>query len=325
MATDLFEPEAPTAVGPRRNIAIGTCSWTDPSLIGTRTFYPKGCSSAEARLRFYASQFPVVEVDSSYFAMPSARNSALWAERTPATFQFNIKAFRLLTGHQTPPDAFPADVKGALPMLTGRRKNHYYADLPAELVDVMWHRFLEGIAPLKHSGKLVAVHFQFAPWVSASAEWQRHVEHCFERMRGHRLAVEFRNQTWFSDERAETTLAWLRGLGAVHVVVDEPQGVGNYAQGVWELTNPELAVVRLHGRNADTWNAKGLAASSERFNYEYSDAELTYLADKILVLAESAFAVQVLVNVNHEDQGIRAARRLGQLLLKLSPEKVLPP
>src|SRR6266702_5117979 len=82
-------------------IATGTASWTDPTLIASKRFYPPGCTSAEARLRFYATQFPLVEVDSSYYAMPSASNSVLWAERTPPHFTFNIKAFRLFTGHQT--------------------------------------------------------------------------------------------------------------------------------------------------------------------------------------------------------------------------------
>jgi uncharacterized protein YecE (DUF72 family) len=311
---ELFAPQSPALAGPRGNIAVGTCSWTDPSLIKSGGFYPKGCSSAEARLRFYASCFPVVEVDSSYFAMPVPENAALWVERTPADFRFNIKAFRALTGHQTPPAAFPPDLQPLLPALEPRQRNHYYADLPAELREELWRRFVEAIAPLRHSGKLRAVHFQFAPWVSASRDWVAHVEHCVERMAGHRLAVEFRNQSWFAPDRAERTLDWERALGVVHVVVDEPQGVGHYAQGVWAVTDPALAVVRLHGRNAETWNARGLTASSERFNYEYRDDELQDLAERSARLAREAFEVQVLVNVNYEDQGIRAARRLQALL-----------
>jgi uncharacterized protein YecE (DUF72 family) len=80
-------------------IAVGTASWTDPTLIASKRFYPPGCTSAEARLRFYATQFPLVEVDSSYYAMPSGSNSVIWVERTPEHFTFNIKAFRLFTGH----------------------------------------------------------------------------------------------------------------------------------------------------------------------------------------------------------------------------------
>lgn len=310
----LFVPASAGPVGRRRNIRVGTCSWTDPSLIKAKTFYPRGCSTAEKRLAYYASQFPVVEVDSSFFALPQPQHAALWAERTPAGFQFNVKAFRLLTGHQTPAEVFPPDMKPWLPALPGRKKNYYYADVPVELQDELWRRFIGALAPLRTAGKLKAVHFQFAPWATSAPAWRAHVELCVERMAGHLLAVEFRNQSWLGDAQAERTLAWERALGVAHVVVDEPQGVGNFVPCVWAATNPQLAVVRLHGRNAETWNAKGLAASSERFNYEYRDDELQGLAGRIESLAEEAFEVQVLVNVNFEDQGIRAAQKLATLM-----------
>lgn len=305
---------SPPPVGRRHNVHVGTCSWIDPSLIKAGTFYPRGCGTSDKRLRYYASQFSMVEVDSSYFAMPQAPNSTLWVERTPPGFVFNIKAFRLFTGHQTPLQAFPQDIQKVLPPLPGRKKHYYHADVPESIRDELWRRFIEAIAPLKDAGKLRAVHFQFAPWATAGSEWQSHVEHCVQRMSGHLLAVEFRNASWFGGGRVERTLAWERELGVAHVVVDEPQGVGNYVQGVWEVTRPELAVVRLHGRNAQTWDAKGLGASSERFNYEYADHELADLAAKIDSLVDRAFEVQALVNVNFEDQGVRAARRLHALL-----------
>ena len=312
--------DAPPPVGRRGNVRVGTCSWMDPSLIKSKGFYPRGCSTTEKRLQYYASQFPLVEVDSSFFAMPEPLNAELWAQRTPANFEFNIKAFRLLTGHQTPPEVFPPDIRPHLPPLAPRKKNHYYADLPAELQDELWRRFLFALQPLQAAGKLKAVHFQFAPWVTCSAEWHRHVEHCVERMAGHLLAVEFRNRTWFeAADRTERTLAWERELGVAHVVVDEPQGVGNYVPGVWAVTQPKLAIVRLHGRNAETWNAKGQASSAERFNYEYSDGELQELAGQIDSLAELAFELQVLVNVNYEDQGTRAARRLALMMQRNPP------
>ena len=84
-------------------ILVGTASWTDKTLIASGRFYPPKCNSPEDRLRYYASQFPFVEVDSSYYAMPAPQVAQLWAERTPPSFKFNIKAFRLFTGHQTSP------------------------------------------------------------------------------------------------------------------------------------------------------------------------------------------------------------------------------
>src|SRR5512140_3861953 len=116
-------------------IRVGTASWTDKSLIDCGRFYPPGTTTPEDRLRFYASQFPFVEVDSSYYALPSARNAARWAERTPASFRFNVKAFRIFTGHQTAPVALPKDIRDAL---APSKKNVYYKDLPDELRNELW-------------------------------------------------------------------------------------------------------------------------------------------------------------------------------------------
>jgi uncharacterized protein YecE (DUF72 family) len=97
-----------------KDILIGTASWTDKTLIGCGRFYPKEARSAESRLRYYATQFPIAEVDSSYYGMPTPANAQLWAERTPQRFVFNVKAFRLFTGHQTAPIVLPKDIQQAL-------------------------------------------------------------------------------------------------------------------------------------------------------------------------------------------------------------------
>jgi uncharacterized protein YecE (DUF72 family) len=301
-------------------ILVGTASWTDKSLIGCGRFYPKEASSAEARLRYYATQFPMIEVDSSYYAMPSASNAQLWAERTQADFVFNLKAFRLFTGHQTSPTVLPKDIQGALaavPALAAKQV-FYYREVPKEIRAELWRRFLEALAPLQQAGKLKAVHFQFAPWVLRNREGHAHVAHCVQMMQGCaeavKVAVEFRNRTWFDAAHLAHTLAFERELGVVHVVVDAPQGFGNSVPAVWEVTHPELAIVRLHGRNSETWNQKGLTASSDRFNYDYSEQELAALASDIRLLATKVGEVQAVFNNNYEDQGQRNARTLMGLL-----------
>ena len=164
------------------NILIGTASWTDKSLIASGRFYPAKCNSPEERLRYYASQFPLVEVDSSYYAMPKPEVAQLWAERTPPTFTFNIKAFRLFTGHQTSPAALPKDVAEALGPV--EKRNLYYKDLPREITDELWRQYREGIEPLKRSGKLAAVHFQFAPWVAYHPKNREHIDECQRQLEG---------------------------------------------------------------------------------------------------------------------------------------------
>lgn len=136
-----------------RKILVGTASWTDPGLIKSKLFYPPEAKSPEERLRYYASQFPIVEVDSSYYAMPSSSNAEKWAERTPDDFVFNIKAFRLLTGHQTPQASLPKDIQGELALHFVEKKNVYYKDRPAEIRDEMWRRYRsrsQRSPPLRH-------------------------------------------------------------------------------------------------------------------------------------------------------------------------------
>lgn len=73
-------------------IRVGTASWTDPTLTKDSDWYPTRSMSAEGRLRYYASIFPVVEVDATYYHPPTRDLAALWIERTPQDFRFDIKA-----------------------------------------------------------------------------------------------------------------------------------------------------------------------------------------------------------------------------------------
>lgn len=293
-------------------ILVGTASWTDKTLIDSGLFYPPEAKSAEARLRFYASRFPMVEVDSSYYAIPSAATSQLWVERTPADFVFNIKAFRLFTGHQTSPTVLHKDIREALP--ESSKKNLYYRDLPADIQDELWRRYKEALEPLQATGKLMAAHFQFAPWLINNRDGQAHVQECVERMAGTQLAVEFRNLSWLDEAHQANTLEFLRQLGAAHVVVDSPQGFSNSVPSVWDITSTRLAVVRLHGRNAETWNIKGATAASDRFNYDYADADLAALVPCIRSLEKRVEMLQVIFNNNYEDQGQRNAATLMGML-----------
>lgn len=293
-------------------VLVGTASWTDKTLLACGRFYPKSATTAEARLRFYASQFPLVEVDSSYYAMPSPSTAQLWAERTPPGFVMNVKAFRLFTGHQTSPTVLHSDLRAALPPST--KANLYYRELPGEIVDELWRRFVLALAPLQAAGRLGLVHFQFPPWLVRNAAGHAHVRECVERMAGHRLSVEFRHRSWFEGSHGASTLAFERELRVVHTVVDGPQGFANSVPAVWEATHPGFALLRLHGRNTDTWNIKGATVASDRFNYDYSEAELGDVAARVARLALEAATTHVVFNNNMEDQGQRNAALLLRLL-----------
>jgi uncharacterized protein YecE (DUF72 family) len=141
-------------------------------------------------------------------------------------------------------------------------------------MDEMWRRFRLALEPLRHAGKLGAVLFQFPPWFYYRRSNLAHIAHCAQFLEGYQIAVEFRNRTWFDDKHRSEVLAFERENALAHVVVDEPQGFSSSIPSVWEVSSPNLAIFRLHGRNAETWDKKGLVASSERFDYEYREQEL---------------------------------------------------
>lgn len=297
-------------------ILIGTCSWTDPTLVNSGRFYPPDVRTPEQRLRHYAEHYPLVEVDSSYYSLPSERNAALWVGRTPERFTFDIKTFRLLTQHPTPLSALPKNIREALPRgLIEENKNLYYKDLPEELRDGLWERFREAILPLDSAGKLGVVLFQFPPWFVPSPENYQYIETAKERLPQYEIAVEFRNPLWLNERNQERTLRFLSAHQLPFVCVDAPQGLPNSLPPVTAVTAP-VAVVRFHGRNREMWSKRG-ATVAERFNYLYSPDELREWVRPVERLAYEAEEVHLLFNNCYEDKAVRNARELMQMLLPL--------
>jgi len=293
-------------------ILVGSCSWTDPSLISCGRFYPSGAGNAETRLRHYAQQFPIVEVDSTYYAPPTERNSVLWAARTPPGFVFDVKAHGLLTGHPARIDLLPSWLQESLPASAASRKSVYRNDVDARAMDRLWELHRTALAPLATAGKLGAVLFQFPPWFVRSRHNAEYVRDIARRLPGWPVAVEFRGGGWMIEEAAVHTLGLLEDAGLAYVSVDEPQGFPSSTPPLAAATAP-LAVVRLHGRNRETWSARTTVASA-RFKYLYDDGELQEWAPRIRELALRTQAVHVLFNNNYEDWGMRNARRMAQLL-----------
>lgn len=222
-----------------------------------------------------------------------ARSAIEFGHRYSAIGGQPYKAFRLFTGHQTSLAVLHQDIRKALePRLPAGKKNLFYKDIPEEIRLELWRRFRLALAPLRDAGKLTAVHFQFAPWFTYSKHSKERIDECAAMMEGCRMAVEFRHASWFnSDKRKVDTLAFERERGLINVIVDEPQGFSNSIPSVWEVTNPDWAVVRLHGRNSETWNKKGLESSADRFNYDYSTEELSEIAKQIVKVATLAAIV----------------------------------
>ncbi len=287
-------------------IRVGTASWTDKTLLASG-WYPPDVKSAEERLAYYAKQFRLVEVDSTYYTPPNERNSELWSQRTPDGFTFNIKAFSLLTQHPTRPSALYKDLRPE-----GVTKNLYLKDVDRSTVDAVWERFLEALRPLHESGRLGAVLFQFPQWFPIGRANKHYILECKKRCEPYRICVEFRNRTWLSDENQAETLDFLTSYAVPYVCVDMPQGYPTSVPPVVAAT-ADLAVVRFHG-HSDKWTSRDIY---ERFGYLYSEEELREWAPKVRNLADQAKETHVLMNNCYSSYAQTNAQQLIDLLTSL--------
>jgi uncharacterized protein YecE (DUF72 family) len=293
------------------HVLAGTAGWTDPSLVKSRRFYPEGATSAEDRLRFYGTQFPLVEVDSSYYALPSEANAQRWAERTPPGFVFDIKAFAPLTQHPVEPARLPADLRSALPEEILHKPRLYPKDLPGEVHAALWERFTGALAPLARAGRLGSVLLQFPPWFTATRGNARIIEEARARLGDLQVAVELRHASWGERARLPRLVALLRSIGASYVIVDEPQGKRNSMPPAVLVADPRLAVIRFHGRRAETWAER--ASVQEKFDYLYDPAELEPWAGTVARLAGEVEQVHVVFNNCVSNYAVLGAKGLMAL------------
>ncbi|MCK6554289.1 DUF72 domain-containing protein [Candidatus Binatia bacterium] len=285
---------------------VGTASWTDPTLLAA-SFYPPEARTAERRLRFYAAHFDTVEVDSTYYALPSERNSILWAARTPDDFRFSIKAFAFLTQHAAETRALPQALRASLP--ADALAQPRIERPPPEVSDLAFDMFRSALVPLDRAGKLGCVLLQFPPWFAATPAHEAYLDLCRAKLPGYRLAVEFRHRSWFGP-RAERTRAFLAERDLVLVCLDAPAAPSIPLAPF--VTTTDIAYVRLHGRNREAWFARHRSAA-ERFKYLYSDRELRECAEQIRRL-DRARTIYVLFNNCYADYGVRNAATMRGLL-----------
>ncbi len=284
-------------------ILVGTASWTDKTLLASG-WYPPEADNPEKRLAYYAKQFPLVEVDSTYYGPPAEATAGLWADRTPQNFVFNIKAFSMLTGHPTKPSAIYKDLRPETD-----KKTIYPDDLPPQAYEDVWTRFLSALDPLVAANKLGSILFQFPPWFTIKRANKDYLTEVARRCSPLRAVIELRNATWFDGDNQRETLDFLRRHELPFVSVDMPQGYKSSIPPVLAATS-DLAVVRFHG-HSEHWNSKNIY---EKYGYEYSTAELTTWAPKLEHLAREAEQVHVLMNNCRDDFAQRNGAELRKLL-----------
>ena len=277
-------------------IYVGLTSWGDhPSLYSAST-------SAKDKLFDYSGHFPIVEVDSAFYAIPSVGNVEKWCSETPNSFRFILKAYQGMTGHLRD-------------------------EIPFESKNDMFNEFKQAVEVFKRHGKLGLLLFQFPPWFDCTQKNVNYLRYIRQQLPEEKIAIEFRNQTWFSSEMQNKTLQFLKELKYVHTVCDEPQVGAGSVPFIPEVTEDDV-LIRMHGRNVFGWRNVGNSENwrKVRFLYNYSEEELQWLSGHVKQLQQKAKNVYVLFNNNSDYDAAPNAKRLLQLLNirfeELSPKQL---
>lgn len=266
-------------------IYIGVTGWGDHYSLYPAQIKPKD------KLPEYSSHFPVVEVDASFYAVQPVRNAAKWVSETPANFRFVVKAYQGMTGHQ----------RGE--------------EIPFETKGEMFQAFKESLQPYLEANKLAMVLFQFPPWFDCKKKNVQYLRYCKQMMGDIPLALEFRNQTWFSDNYYHDTLSFAKQEGWIHVIADEPQAGEKSVPVVPAVTNENITLIRMHGRNVHGWNKPKDANWREvRYLYKYNKEELAEWKDRILAISEQTEDVIILFNNNSGGDAAGNAKELQKML-----------
>ena len=261
-------------------IHVGCGSWADADYVGV--LYPKGLP-ASGRLRTYAQWFDRVEVNSTYYATPRREIVAGWVEQTPPGFVFDVKLQRAFS--ENPATAAKGELLGKLSA---------------------------AVQPLLDAKKLGAYLLTLAPSFTPGHHRLEELDALADQLRPVPLAVELRNRGWVEGDTLAATLAYFRKRGLTWVALDMPPlKAPTILPPIDEVTNSQLAYVRLHGRNPGYLKAKDAAG---RHHHEYTTAELEEIAGRIRALAARAKQVHVSVNNHAEDFAPKAAIALRRLL-----------
>jgi uncharacterized protein YecE (DUF72 family) len=287
------------------SIHVGTSSWSDPGFV--EEWYPAGLAPRD-RLPYYAERFDAVEVNSTFYAVPQAGQVARWCEVTPDGFTFDVKLHRLLSRHSAPLDSLPKELRDGA--RTGPRGRVL---LDARLEAALAEAVLESVAPLAGAGRLATFLLQLSPAFSPHEHRLDELAPLVERLAPHPVAIELRHRSWTRRGRLEPALGWMEQHGAVWVGVDAPRGRQvTIMPPVDAVTNPAVAYLRAHGRNAEGY-VRGRSVA-ERFAYRYSDEELEQIGARARELAERAGQVRLHFNNNRGSDAPVAAERMRELL-----------
>jgi uncharacterized protein YecE (DUF72 family) len=295
----------------KSKILVGTASWSDPGFV--EHWYPKKMPAGD-RLAWYAQHFEMVEVNSSFYSVPDARLVERWCHTTPDGFVFDVKLHQLLSRHSANLKLLPPALqKKAEADAKGRVK------LTPEIEAAMIEEFHRPLEILRREGKLGALLLQLSPGFSPRKHSLDELEDLLGQLADYRMAIELRNRNWVEDENLQATLGFFRKHSATLVSVDAPaeKHFTIMPPELNAVTNPELAYLRLHGRDAHAYTTGKTVAA--RFNYDYTDAEIDEVAERARELTTQAKEVHVIFNNNALDYAPHAALRMRKALGQIIP------
>jgi uncharacterized protein YecE (DUF72 family) len=298
-------------------ILVGTASWSDPGFV--ERWYPKKLPAAD-RLAWYAQYFDLVEVNSTFYSAPEPRMVERWCAATPDDFTFDIKLHQLFSFHSTPSKLLPPNLQTRVEAdAKGKVKPTRKAQ------EALLKDFLRATAIFRSAGKMGVLLLQLSPAFSPRKHQLNELEPLIELLNGYELAIEFRNRNWAIGDQLQATIDFVRKHRAIFVNVDTPASdhFTVMRSDVDEVTNSNVAYLRLHGRNAKAYiTGKTVAA---RFDYDYSEKEIAEVAERSRKLAKEARDVHVIFNNNNLDYAPRAAIRLRKALGQIvnSPTETL--
>jgi uncharacterized protein YecE (DUF72 family) len=286
-------------------IVIGTSSWADPGFV--EEWYPPDLPARD-RLAWYAERFDAVEVNSTFYAVPSPRTVARWDDQTPAGFTFDVKLHRLLSRHSADLRSLPPDLRDRA--TTNERGR---VTLTKHLEAALASTIAESVAPL--GDKLATFVLQLSPAFEPRANALDELAPLVAQLSDTApVAIELRNRFWLTEERIEDTLRWFEEHGAAFVCIDGPEGSNapTLMPSLDAVTRRDVAYLRAHGRNLEGY-LRGRTVA-ERFAYRYSDHELEALGERAGRLAEEAAVVRMMFNNNRGSDAPDAATRMRELL-----------
>ncbi len=265
-------------------IYIGVTGWGDHD-----SLYP-GQISPRDKLKEYAGHFPIVEVDTAFYAIQPKRNALKWVNETPENFQFIVKAYQGMTGHQRD-------------------------EIPFETNQAMFQAFKESLGPYIEKNKLAMVLFQFPPWFDCKRENVEYLRWCKHVMDDIPCALEFRHQSWFNRSYRQQTLDFMKAEKWIHSICDEPQSGEGSVPTVLQTTDSDSVLVRFHGRNVHGWQKRKADNWREvRYLYRYNQQELEEWAVCIQDLTKECKNVYLLFNNNSGGDAADNAKEMIKIL-----------